>query len=461
MGRRLKVSDKLADNTFNQVSNLGVDPMLIEILQFHFASPQAVAEQQRKIVAVRSGLSQIQSRYLVSSSEQEKIRELSKRLQLTTSSTQSRIKKLEFQRRLKCRMWFNDGFQDAGGLIFQIRKLYFYIFVFPLILFYFKTIVRFNLKLVVAGFLSSPLSAPNSVLLDEAFVDALVCRGNVSMATLLLPHITQTAIDSSFAELQSIVFDGVFDIDVLMNILQLLTDGLSGFIPNSALIDELYVSLSQQSIDNEARLILSEIEPLASEEVKFRLQREAAGRNHRNVFSQNRGHLMEIHNYSATVIREGPDTLAASSSSSSPSSNQAQAAAPRRRRPGNSLNEAVLAAIRRRLPSILQPLSQDEVHERLSEILSLEEEFSPDVQERAMRYLESFLDQESSAIFGECLQYIDLIAPAGNLSVHVLWVRGFVGESVQANSCVMGAIERGVTGYMNAIIPRFVHLAFL
>jgi hypothetical protein len=393
-----------------------------------------LAEQQRLVAHSRS--LPTRKLYLVSPSEQERVKELEKRVIDIRSRTDTmRSKQIQIQRRLRSKMWLNDSF---------------------------KEVVMFDMRRVVEAFFSQPETTPDVAIINQCFVSALIGRGYLSMAIILSEKVSQMAIDESFASIKDLIEEGV-DSTVVLDILQFLVNGQNGFVVDIHLIDELYLNLSNYKIlgyEEVTRFLSS----LVSEDTRRNIKIEMLAKKQRTVFRE-RGHaITEIHSYSASQVHqveEPADERCLPSSSASglaqsiadpdtpnatpiPLFRTSASARPQSRK--FTLNDTVLETIKRRIPSHWEPYTHDRIHEVLSQLLTIDGEFTEQQQERALSYIESFLNGSSSEILGICLQFVESISPQGDNSIQLLWLRGFIGESIAANSCQMGAVERSVTG---------------
>lgn len=213
------------------------------------------------------------------------------------------------------------------------------------------------------------------------------------------------------------------------------------------------------------------LESMTSNVARQRIRLQLARSRHEEVFLRNQNNgIMDIHNYSATSVdnagRRGDDSGTinnvqddASDTSTVPQPSIPNAApigliptpSPTLRNKPNTLNASILDIIDRRIGEYYchgsngntLAYSMDQVSEILSEILTSSDDFSPSQQETAVTYMESFLNSESVLVIGRCLRFLETLEDP---NVFPLWLKGFIGESIQMNSCRQGAIERCVTG---------------
>ena len=216
------LSSSLIDEVFSRYVEEGIWPPIIEVLQFHLASPKAVTEQQRRSVQLRKHhiSNQRNGHYLVMDSEREKIVEAKKRVSVQRYDQMSR--KRMIQARLRNRIWFSDEFEIA---------------------------VRYNAKLLVFRLLESQDSRPHVDLIDQAFSTSLVYRANLSMAEILMPYISQRGFDEAFTLLTELMVDllpterAYHDEETTIVILQYLLSGRGGFVIDQGTLNQAYVDL--------------------------------------------------------------------------------------------------------------------------------------------------------------------------------------------------------------------------
>jgi len=287
--KRIRVSDRVVDESLVSFANEGVHPSLIGFLQ-EKASPQCLAEQQRYHAQLRrDGKAGHVGHYLVAVFEPVKIKELKKKLEQfaarsssNSTSISSANKHSAFKHRLANKAWINDGFLEA---------------------------TRQDAKLLVETFLNiEPVTMrPSMQIINEAFVSAILYDQSLSMAMILSSHISQDAIDTSFSRLLRRILRG--DLDELdMIFFRMLTDGQLGVVPDQQIIDEFYYRFNQQQSSmplqqQKANRAALSVEHLVSEEAKTNVRREKAKQKHASLFRQGGVGGADIHAYSAVRIQ--------------------------------------------------------------------------------------------------------------------------------------------------------------
>jgi len=315
-------------------------------------------------------------------------------------------------------------------------------------------IVSYDMRRVVEAYLSRPESIPTETILNQCFVRTLIEKGNICMATILSRNISRIAFEEAFDGISDLIDEGVDD-GLVCDILCFLSNGQIGFAVDNDAVDELYLKVSNLFRPSSFIKTSKLLDLLVTDELRRKIKLESCQKKQRILFTA-RGHaITEIHSYSASEVQALEQPISMESSSNAQLVTEVPSALPmpippqtepRRGRRNNTLNETVLSIIRRRIPSHWEPYTQDRVQAVLSQILTIDGEFTARQQERALSYIESFLNGSSSEILGICLQFVESISNPEDNSVRLLWMRGFVGESIEANSCQMGAVERCVTG---------------
>ena len=296
---RYMPSFRLVDEAFMDLCLEGTSVDMIEFIQDRLASPKIMADLHRAVAQYRrEGTNLHRGIYLIAQSEQKLQKQL---LAKILSSKDFKSKRDELKNHLKSKMFFNDTFDDS---------------------------IKFNCKFIVNTILRYNSSRPDVVLIDNAFREALVYQGNVSLAIILMPYISQFAIDSSFQDLSLFSLNPKYQNDeVLATVLTFLLSGRSGYVIPQGCLDEAY-TLHYQRHDGKSSTFPTTfaqvIEPIVSVAVKRVLRRARAEKNSKRVFDGN-FKAPDIHVFSDTTVAQGgsggSNSISISSSSSSSSSN--------------------------------------------------------------------------------------------------------------------------------------------
>lgn len=104
-----------------------------------------------------------------------------------------------------------------------------------------------------------------------------------------------------------------------------------------------------------------------------------------------------------------------------------------------NLNDSVLEVIKQKIQG-LRIMSESEIFVFLTD--KIREYVTVGKQSKALDRIGELLDSTTIDLFGSVIIYLNQFYPS-----HIeVWIKGFIEESVQANSCHAGALERVVTG---------------
>lgn len=104
-----------------------------------------------------------------------------------------------------------------------------------------------------------------------------------------------------------------------------------------------------------------------------------------------------------------------------------------------NLNESVLEVIKQKIQG-MRVISESEIFVFLTD--KIREHVTNGKQTKALERIGQLLDSTTIELFGSVIVYLNTF-----YSSHIeVWIKGFIEESVQANSCHAGALERIITG---------------
>lgn len=425
---------KHIDRLFRSAAVQGVDPKLILLLQ-QAASPSEVIEQQRYNVRLKKDGSLKQNgHYIISLIEPHSIRDMHHQVDTFYRQLQSPLKHIKYEAILRSQSWINGLLLDG---------------------------VFCNNKLLVHEILTLARDVrPQRNSIKDALIIALKDR-NFTLATMLLSN------GDDLIFIDGTTFDEVFSYfaeksDVVA--MKWMLRGLFGFVPSPALLDELYeVTSLQESPSHQPFLQL--IENRVSTDVLLRVRGELHRRADRRARMFRRMQPFsardpEIHSYSAVSVNSSTGSSSgATSGAVAPESavhNRAMDAGTvggtDHTHIGNSpthlantrtsLNEAIWASIQRRVAG-LQQIRSDRVYEAIVNLIQRAFE-SDGAQDVAIDTLRRILAPEVLESLALTLTFLSTLPNPEE--AHVIWIQGFLGESVSARSCNPGAVERIVTG---------------